>query len=613
MKSLLGLTVVLVQECARICSVDPTRDLKTLRERVSSEGDSFLTITLPSFCQSFERSLDEGRIDQNAFPGFTRVRRSGPPAFLQGFLSMVFDTAGMLRADVSSDVIYLVRQICLLHKKSWAIANKRRQTAAIRGYISAEAEINESFDDPDQYFRKVAGVVVSDLLSFDPYGFRPEEIVGRHGPGATVEKFTTNQKWTFRFWHDRLEQVFAYSDHCISDSSHMLEPEVQDRVTFLPENEEPPVRVVFVPKTMKTPRVIAIEPAAMQYAQQAVLKYLVPLIEGKRTNGRRQPPITAGHVNFTDQSINQKLALKASRDRGLATIDMKEASDRVSLAHAKAVFAVSPKLWEAVEACRTRRAELPDGTTVSLKKFASMGSAMCFPTEALAFFIAIVASRLRKRGLPVTYAKVREYSRRVYVYGDDILVPADEAESIGQDLTLYGFRVNKHKSFWTGRFRESCGVDAYAGQDVTPVYCRFAPPDRTESEAIVSWVAMANGLYDRGLWSTASGVRKYIESKIGALPVSPTDNGGLRWTTVLKQFSVGRWNGQLHRFEVRSYVPSPARRPDHLEGYAALHKCLAKLETKSSSILDVESPDRQHLTDSVRRGALALKRRWLPV
>lgn len=611
MKSRLQLSETLLKELSRECSVDPTRDLYRLRDCVKHRGESFLTITLPDFCSGFERSLDVGRIGHNTFVGpFGDLDKAGKPGFLRGFLDRVFDEAGVLRRDVPPNVVYAVRQFCLLHKKSWAIASESRQLKAIKGYLRAEAEITESFNDPGNTFRITAAIVISDIVQCLRKTQELNDLIGRHGPGATAEGFTSNEKWSFSSWHERLEREFPYSRHAVSDESLMLEPEIQSRVNFVQENDEPPVKVVFVPKTMKTPRVIAIEPACMQYAQQAVATALIPIIE-------HRCELTSGQINFSDQTVNQRLALESSSNQRLATLDMKEASDRVSYAHAKTLFAVAPELWRLIDACRSRTAQLPDGTVVPLKKFASMGSAMCFPVEALAFFVAIVAARLRIAKLQPTRRRVREYGKDVYVYGDDLIVPVNEAESICGYLESFGFRVNSSKSFWTGKFRESCGVDAYDGTEVTPTYCRFAPPGRTDYEALVSWVAMANGFYSRGLWHTAKLVRGYIESILGELPVSSHEIGGLHWKTYSRSTSVGKWCSRTHSVKVRTWIPTAVRRNDPLESYAALHKCLQSMEARRREVgishLSPVTVDRDHLLVTVRRHALALKRGWVLV
>jgi hypothetical protein len=62
---------------------------------------------------------------------------------------------------------------------------------------------------------------------------------------------------------------------------------------------------------------------------------------------------------------------------------------------------------------------------------------------------------------------------RVYVYGDDIIVPSEWYHLAVEGLTLSGFAVNDAKSFYRGPFRESCGGDYLNGKDVVPVRLRL--------------------------------------------------------------------------------------------------------------------------------------------
>lgn len=441
---------------------------------------------------------------------------------------------------------------------------------------------------------------MASVFAKDPDGFDPSRILGKHGPGATAETFTSNEKWRFRHWYERLDRVFSASLHASPNFFSWLD--MENAPQMIPQSEEAAVRVIFVPKTMKSPRVIAIEPSCMQYMQQGLMRYLTTLT--------KRDEYTGGHVNFDDQSVNQNLARLASKNRNFATLDMKEASDRVSVAHVEELLAIHPLFKEAVFACRSTHAVVPSGLTVKLRKFASMGSALCFPMEALSFFCSIVAIRLAMRHLPATPSNIREYARDVYVFGDDLIVPNTEAPSIRDGLELMGFKVNGRKSFWTGKFRESCGVDAYDGQDVTPVYCRYAPPCRPAPSsprsvfnqyrsALASWVALANGLYDRGYWLTAQKVRDHIERELKMpLPTLLPTAGGLGWSSFRKGSSIGRWNRNLHRFEVKTVVPVPEYRNDPLDGYGALHKCLYALEGRSStSVFEISTSDKEHLTD----------------
>ena len=52
------------------------------------------------------------------------------------------------------------------------------------------------------------------------------------------------------------------------------------------------------------------------------------------------------------------------------------------------------------------------------------------------------------------------------------MCPSSVAGLLVKVLQYRGFKVNSKKSYWTGRFRESCGKHWYAGLDVSPFYIR---------------------------------------------------------------------------------------------------------------------------------------------
>jgi len=370
--------------------------------------------------------------------------------------------------------------------------------------------------------------------------------------------------------------------------------------------EEEPVKVVLVPKTQKSPRVIAMEPVCMQYAQQAFKALLV--------EGLGKSRITRGRVNFTDQTVNQRLALHGSRTRKNATIDMAEASDRVGLWHVQRMFRKAPKFLELIEACRSTRAELPDGTVVPLRKFASMGSALCFPVEAMVFFVSIIASRLAKTGRFPTARLVRHYARGVYVFGDDLIIPSDEAPSVSVDLEALGFKINRHKSFWTGQFRESCGADCYAGENVTPTYLkRDLPHSRRDTDRILSNVSAANRLYHAGYTQTATAIREAVERVSGLLPRVPFDSPAVGWEFGTAPKLRTRWNRYLQRNESYVWTADQADHPDYIQGDAALAKGFFVCGSSylASPLGDLSPTREDHMEVSPRPYALRLKRKWV--
>jgi len=515
--SLVDLLADLLLDSERWSCAPVKRDVLTLRRRVEHESESFITLTLPKFCKDFERSLAEGRVAPGYFLSF-RKEKSGIPSFLRGFLRRVFDKDGVLLDAPSIDCIRAVRQICLFGKKVQRPCSDARNAGAIERYAQCDAEI---VDPPDcqvmRYFGVVADIVVStafhssDILS---------DITPTHGPGATRERISGNQKWRFRRWHRRLSRAGITHMRFVHGSSMGLLPcqyherSEDDFPDFVEPEDEEPVRVITVPKTQKSPRIIAVEPVCMQYAQQGLSRWIVARLESC--------VFTMGHVNFRDQSVNQSLAVSASTDGKLATMDMSEASDRVSLALVQRLLASQPELLTLVESCRSTRAELPDGEVIHLKKFASMGSALCFPMEALVFYSLIIASRIAAAGRFPTRQSVLEFAQSVYVYGDDLIVPVDEAQAICSDLEAFGLKVNVDKTFWTGKFRESCGADAYDGELVTPVYLRRdMPADRTDVSGVLSCVATANQLFQAGFESASTSIRKDVERVVGKLPAIP--------------------------------------------------------------------------------------------
>lgn len=585
-----------------LANVSDFRDLKTIRSRVKNEGISFLTISLPAFARDFEKSLAQGFIDSTSFLNF---RKNGCiPAFLKGMTSLIFDVeTGAIRdedpssIDKHSTIVDCVRQICLAFKKVEIPCSPAREAKALENFISIEQSFSNFELRPEQTeeFLSVCSVLWSDMLRMLSCNmFRP-----RHGPGATADHRSGNQKYVWRNWHERLEPYFPIIDNGYQISA--VEDGMLEDVTFDTPELEQPVKVVLVPKTLKGPRVIAEEPCCMQYVQQGIRDVLYDLLENKNR-------FTSGHINFRDQTVNQSLALASSSDGRLATIDLSDASDRVPYDLALLMFQSNPEVMEAIDSCRSLRAVLPSGQVIGpLRKFASMGSALCFPVEAMYFYTCCVVSLLRSHKLPVTPRNVLNVSRDVYVYGDDILVPTDFASSVLDCLQEYNCKVNANKTFLSGNFRESCGVDAYRGVEVTPIYVGTTQPkNRQQVHELISWISLGNLFYQKGFWRSASHVFDCVEAVLGPLPYVSDTSSGLGRVSFLGYRSVQRWNDRLHRFEVKAYVVKQLYRTDTIEGHAALMKSFLSL---SHPLIDEAERDPLHLERSARRGAVALQLR----
>lgn len=600
-QDLLSVCRCVLMDAAAKCYTDPsvsiTRDMKTILSRVTHESVSFLTITLPSFGSEFERALDQARITSTDFQGWKK--RQCLPAFLQGFTRLVFNAeTGELFENPDIAAIEGIRQIAYTFKKLSMPCSPERDLRALSKYKEVECYLSETMYTGDaDLFNQVSRVLWSSVLneSYDLNKFVP-----RHGPGQTAERISGNRKYSQRAWTERLEPFFP-SDAFVMSCYSQLDDELDgiNHVQFSSLEAELPVMVRTVPKTLKGPRIIAMEPVCMQYAQQAVASYLIGKLE--------KHEITGGHINFTDQSINRGLAMTASSDQSLATLDLSDASDRVPLSLVSMMLSINPDIKDMILACRSGAAQLPSGEVIRLKKFASMGSALCFPVQAMYYFTIVVMALIREAALPVTLQNIKYVSRRVYVYGDDMIVPTEQVDVVIEALTSFYCKVNAQKSFWNGKFRESCGMDAYNGEEVTPTYVRSMRPfDKGQAKEIISLVATRNLLYRKGYWLTASLLKDWVESAVGhSLPVIKETSPGLGWYSFLEGFQFDRWNRKLHRYEVSTYVVSPVYKPDPLNGWSALLKFFLNARSRRYG----DPVDEMHLSRSPRSGTSSIKRR----
>jgi len=595
--------------CDRCATKASSRDLLTLRSRVEEEGLSFLTITLPKFAQDLELCLELGFIDPKCFRSFKKHKRI--PAFLQGMLGQVFDKeTGRINDydkttlppnDIAS-LIDSLRQICSAFKKIKLPCTPKRVERALEGYVDNERsfEMFSLSGEDTATFSSVSSMLWDGFV----YGLHLCDATPRHGPRATAEGYTSNEKYRHLRWHDRLEPYFPLVDNCFTNSIGEInfESEELEAITIVSAGDEQPVKVVTVPKTLKAPRIIAVEPACMQFAQQAIRSLLYDGIE--------RFVLTSGHINFRDQSVNQTLAKISSNDGQLATIDLSDASDRVPYHLALEMFRSNPELKDAIDACRSTKAILPNGTIISpLRKFASMGSALCFPIEAMYFYTICVMASLEFQNLPVSHRNIYLVSRDIYVYGDDIIIPVDHVALTIDYLHRYNCKVNTSKTFYRGKFRESCGADCYDGNIVTPIYIRSEPPNsRRQVSPLISWCDTSNLFFNKGYIRTSQLMFSRVERYLGRLPSVHANSGVLgrnhHWDFKPRR----RYNRRTQQLEIRCWMSRAVYRTDPLDGYAALTKCLRKLTRLKYG----DPSDHLHLEHSARFHAVTLKRGWVP-
>lgn len=610
------------------------RDKCRLASLLATRGIGVFTLDLPALESSLIRGLEVGRLAVNGTPVSTCVsRRIQVPRLFRGLWLRLFASDGSLLQDPDIDALLILRQLLVIGKKLELPCHPSRQTKAIKEFIDVEKglpvptlswELDEPFDRADVMrvaFSNASGLhddsdsssptlfdndrkgmrgEDSDLLErldticrdvstgfglFDPVAYELLRFdnglpgAARNGPGAVSDRTGNEEKFSFPYWPDKLQTVFPH------DFFAQLGGRVE-RVDF--RNMEHPSRLLLVPKTAKAPRLIASEPSYHQWCQQVVLAFLV---DGLRTMGLNR------FIDFSSQESSHPLVTIGSQTGDLCTVDLSSASDRLSCYAIERAFKSNLSLLNAFHACRTRVVGPSRGADIEpmlLRKFATMGSALTFPVQSIFFFCCVMASL---PGRPRLRDMTKRYSGQVRVYGDDIIIPKTGYARLVRLLTLLGLKVNEEKSFSTGRFRESCGYDAFGGYDVTPVKPRSL--DATTPVGRQSLIDASNNLFLKGFWNAAQVIdSKLPQSTLRRLPVRGVGRAhnvrGLHEPTNGAPHIISfcgddesrlrrRYNSHLHRYEVLGTTFSTRTETTYVEGRDYTFQSLHSLDRQHGS------------------------------
>ncbi len=555
MKSQVDLLVNLLRDAGDSLGFSPSRDILTVRERCREEGEPFLSIALPRLDDLLLEGLRAGSLP--AYVGWKS--RCAYPEFLRDLWMRVFNADGVLLDMPSVQAIKWIRQISRFHKKIFEVCSDDRVEAAVDRWVQLDAELPSRADiksNLDPYASKVAAVLFGRIIG----EALTAPFKGANGPGAVSERLGTNSRWNFTSVSQQAQDLVG--------------PEFFRPTWYYVENEPvvtktEPARLEAVPKTAEKPRLICIEASYNQFLQQHMMRKLRGLLEVNRSV-----------CSFVDQSINRSMALEGSvgGDK-TATLDLSDASDRISLALVEELFGFNPSFLRYLRLSRSAFASLPDGRLVLMNKFASMGSALTFPVEAMVFTTLVVTSICRQQN-DFSARNIKLWGKRgrgLSVYGDDIIVPMDYPKAVIRDLEAVGLKVNESKSFLSGKFRESCGCDAYDGRDVTPIYLRRRlPNDRAETDETISSISFRNQMFER--LGEDSWTVRYLDSVLRdrvRAPYVPVGTAGYGLWTSGGWATRDRWNEKLQRREVQTLMPVHTRRVDEALDRGTLYKALS--------------------------------------
>lgn len=406
--------------------------------------------------------------------------------------------------------------------------DKSFESVAFRGWLGIEDKLRSFEYDPlDLLLLK--RIMRAVLPTFEITDFRP-----KFGPGSVSERGVRGRIGKIRsFRFDPLIDRFLFHGHLGRYSmgeefglsaSHVI-PDVR---SWSSGNEtERIARLRFVPKNLKVSRSICMEPNTLMFFQQGIEREMLRLLDSS---------LMSRFIDIRDQTRNQRLSLYGSYTGDVDTIDLSAASDSVGIRLVNGIF---PPSWQIpLRVTRSHSTYGPDGKPIRLHKFAPMGSALCFPTQCVIFTcVCIYAACLYcfehetveaislsdwltdDAVIRVTRMFHREPGdhltgfQPLAVYGDDICVDSKLTQTVKAILFRLGFEVNEDKSFVASQaFRESCGGFYLNGHDITPVLFRVRGVRRKVTAAhVASQVQLANALYGRRLYNTASYLRRCLD------------------------------------------------------------------------------------------------------
>jgi len=282
----------------------------------------------------------------------------------------------------------------------------------------------------------------------------PGSSVGANGADFYTKLFSSPLCATSTLLYRAYSSTIRYRPRWFSSELHRSD-------TYGPPTIVEGNRLSFVRKSNETDRTICIEPALNMLFQLGLGGHI------------RKRLLEVYHIDISNQQyVNRRLALLGSRHDSFATIDLTSASDTISISLLREILPRDFLSW--LLQLRSPSCKLPSGDLLELHMISSMGNGFTFPLQTL-IFSACVAAVYRQLGITRSDGRKRDHfgrsvERNWGVFGDDIIVEAKAYNRIIHLLRLFGFTPNAAKSFCEGPFRESCGVDAFKGIDIRPVF-----------------------------------------------------------------------------------------------------------------------------------------------
>lgn len=483
-------------------------DLQLTLARVSSEGASFIRVTLPQFGKALDQGLVSGRLLCPA--GFALKRGTMLPRYLYSVISRVWDPdTALLKSDACESSIQFLRQWTLLDSKLFNEPTEQQKTKAVSEFKDRMNQLRKKrvqIDHPVLTLAKnVIGIVLRRLDL--------EAIVPGHGPGSVAEGLDREHRWEFDTWPAKAEREYPYHMYGAVSIRAILE-----RGKGIPLTHKSVTRCCLVPKDFKGPRLISAESAATQYLQQGQMKKMMQYFDRNR--------LIRQSMRLNDQTFNQRKAEAAYADDQV-TLDLSNASDTISVPLFWYLFSEVPALRRKLMSTRSDYLRFEDDL-IKITAFAPMGSATCFPVESIIFWSLSMASVMMtssvrtnhswKRSRPgrksgpdpmLSSRNLRNAAEKVAVFGDDIIVPSNALQPLLGTLIEVGCSPNMSKTCWETPFRESCGTEWFRSRDVTIVRNRSYQYGSLSRQSHPILCDLQRKFFLHGYYSTADIVKEW--------------------------------------------------------------------------------------------------------
>jgi hypothetical protein len=425
-----------------------------------------------------------------------------------------------------------------------AEARCKRTNDLFRKRWDGDYSDNAMFSPQVEHILHIARTKIRDLLKEVDYDYIRSQC--KFGPGSDLSTARDNTSTYHKFGSDGActPWIIPLYDDIFSNEDSDFRGEFVHRATLVRSS-----RLSFVPKNAKTNRAICVEPRWNVFLQLGIGRLI-------------QKRLLRVGIDIRSQVNNQEAAQRAYAD-GLATIDLSSASDNISTNLVLDLFSWAPDDWLELLLRSRCPSTTYKGETIRLEKISSMGNGYTFPLETLIFYAISFAAM-------VVAGDSKRIAKDLWVYGDDIIVPASSAPLLMQALECLGFLPNKKKTFYSGDFYESCGKDFYKGRNVRPFFIKKKVRSVLDGFTVANQIsAYARSMVsdprfaDRKVWNLREHVIRRIPKHLRCFGPPEAGNGAIHST-----FDVSRpqrassfrhyagWEGYL----IKCFVAQPTKK-----------------------------------------------------